>query len=115
MQSASYLRVVSDSPSAERRRERDAILRTIDMMMLAETAGRQSVDAAKAMLAVQRLWSIFIEDLSQPENALPPKLRADMISIGLWMFREIENIRSGEEKSFQALIEVSASIADGLA
>jgi flagellar biosynthesis activator protein FlaF len=114
MQILKYQENLDESPRIERRRERQAIERTIAMMALGEERGAGSSEANAALVAVQRLWTIFIEDLASPGNALPAQLRADMISIGLWMFREIDDIRSGVSKSFSGLISVSRAIADGL-
>ena len=36
---------------------------------------------------------VFIEDLAIPENGLPDKLRADIISIGLWVVKEADRLR----------------------
>ena len=49
-----------------------------------------------------------------PENDLPQALRADLISIGLWVMREAEQIRLEKSTNFKGIIEVSATIRDGL-
>jgi flagellar biosynthesis activator protein FlaF len=110
----SYADIVEESSVTGRAREREAILKTIEMMTAGEKNGPQSREAIEALLYVQRLWGILIEDLAKPENALPSKLRADLISIGLWVFREVEAIRLGNVKSFKSLIEISRTIAEGL-
>jgi flagellar protein FlaF len=56
-----------------------------------------------------------MEDLSKPENDLPERLRADLISIGLWIMREAEDIRLEKSSNFRGIIEVSQNIRDGLA
>ena len=40
--------------------------------------------------------------------------RADLISIGLWIMREAEQIRLEKSSNFKGIIEVSAAIRDGL-
>ncbi len=110
----SYSDVVDDRPATGRAHERAAILRTIEVMTAAEQEGPQSRKAIEALHSVQRLWSILIQDLAKPENELPGQLRADLISIGLWNLREVEDIRLGRTVSFGSLIEVSAAIAEGL-
>ena len=42
-------------------------------------------------------------------------LRAQLISIGIWMMKEIERLRTGATASFADLIEINAIIRDGLA
>ena len=66
------------------------------------------------MLYLRRLWGLLIEDLARPENDLPKALRADLISIGLWIMREAEEIRLEKSDNFKGLIDVSMSIRDGL-
>jgi flagellar biosynthesis activator protein FlaF len=52
--------------------------------------------------------------LAKPENDLPQTLRAELISIGLWIMREAEQIRLETSTNFKGLIEVSTAIRDGL-
>jgi flagellar protein FlaF len=109
-----YAEVVEDSPQEMRARERDALARAIEMLEAAEKAGLQSREAPAALNYLRRLWSIFIEDLSSDGNDLPTDLRAQLISVGLWIMKEIERLRSGAKESFADLIEINAIIRDGL-
>ena len=63
---------------------------------------------------MNRVWTSFIEDLGSPENELPMELRANLISIGLWLLREAEEVRQGRSENFEGLIEVSQIIRDGI-
>ena len=63
---------------------------------------------------MRRLWGYLIEDLAKPDNDLPKNLRAELISIGLWIMREAEQIRLEASSNFKGLIEVSTAIRDGL-
>ena len=63
---------------------------------------------------MNRVWTSFIEDLGSPDNALPRELRANLISIGLWLLREAEEVRQGRSENFEGLIEVSQIIRDGI-
>jgi flagellar protein FlaF len=55
-----------------------------------------------------------MEDLGSSENELPVELRANLISIGLWLLREGEAVRQGQSQNFEGLIEVSQIIRDGI-
>ena len=55
-----------------------------------------------------------MDDLANPENELPEALRAGLISIGIWMVKEIELIRSGKASDLRAMIEITEIIRDGL-
>lgn len=110
----SYAEIHEDTPAEARRREHEAITRSIELLAVAEQKGMHSSEAIEALLFLRRLWTMFIEDLSKPENELPPKLRADLISIGLWILKEAEEIRFERSSNFRGLIEVSESISEGL-
>lgn len=110
----SYAEVLDETPKSARERERQAIEHSVELLRAAEAAGVQSRDAIEALMFVRRLWSYLLEDLAKPENDLPQKLRADLISIGLWMMREAEQIRLEKSDNFKGLIDVSVAIRDGL-
>lgn len=109
-----YNEVLDESPKEAREQERTALERSIALLQAAEKNGPQSREAVEAIYFVRRLWGIFIEDLAKPENGLPPKLRADLVSVGLWVMRETEEVRQGRSSSFTGLIDVSKTIAEGL-
>jgi flagellar biosynthesis activator protein FlaF len=110
----SYAEILEDTPQTARQRERLAIDHSIELLQAAEPKGSKSHEAIEAIYFVRRLWAYFIEDLAKPENSLPQSLRADLISIGLWIMREAEEIRLGKSENFKGLIEVSKLIAEGL-
>ncbi len=110
----SYAEVLDETPKGARERERQAIDRSIELLQAAEKSGARSREAMEAVLYVRRLWAFLIEDLARPENDLPKPLRADLISIGLWLMREAEQIRLETSENFKGMIDVSTSIRDGL-
>jgi flagellar protein FlaF len=110
----SYAEVLDETPKGARERERQAIDRSIELLGLAEQRGMRSREAVEAILFVRRLWTYLIEDLAKPENDLPQSLRAELISVGLWIMREAEQIRLETSSNFKGLIEVSTAIRDGL-
>ncbi len=114
MYKIAYDEILEDSPREERVQERSALERSIAMLQAAQAAGPGSREAIDAILFVRRLWGIFIEDLATPENGLPQKLRADLISVGLWVMRETEEIRLGRSSNFAGVIDVSRTISEGL-
>lgn len=110
----SYAEIHDDTPRQAREREHEAIRRSIELLEAAERHGARSPEAVEALLFLRRLWTVFIEDLSKPENELPPKLRADLISVGLWILKEAEDIRFERSTNFRGIIEISEVIAEGL-
>lgn len=110
----SYNEILEESSNECRERERMAFERIIEMLGEAQAHGPMSVESAKAIAFVQRLWSLLIEDLLNQENGLPEKLRAEIISIGLWIMKESELIRRGESQNYKGLIDINKIICDGL-
>ena len=80
----------------------------------ARDKGPDSREAIDAIQFMNRVWTTFVEDLGNPDNELPKELRANLISIGLWLLREAEEVRQGRSQNFDGLIEVSQIIRDGM-
>lgn len=110
----SYSNAVAEGPQASRSAEREVLLDSIALMEEADRAGPASRESIEAVYFVTRLWCHLIEDLGSPENDLPKDLRVRLISIGLFMIRKAEEVRSGTAHSFEGMIEITRSIAEGL-
>lgn len=110
----SYAEVVDDLPQEMRAREFNALAHAVDMLKASESAGAQSNQAREALTFLRRLWSIFLDDLSTDGNELPDNLRAELISIGIWIMKEVERIRANQSNSLADLIEINEIIRDGL-
>lgn len=114
MHEATYRAMLADRSEQIRENERLAFDRSISLLRLAQQSGRGTPEAVEALLFLNRLWTILLEDLSDAGNGLPDSLKANLISIGIWILRRAEEIRQGRSDDFSALIEVSESIRDGL-
>jgi flagellar biosynthesis activator protein FlaF len=110
-----YAQTTVDSSLEGRAKERQAIARSIELMQAAAAAGTNSREAIVALNFLRQLWTILIEDLASPGNALPPMLRAQIISIGLSLLRQADDIRMERHDNFDGLIDVSRLIMEGLA
>jgi flagellar protein FlaF len=110
----SYADIQTDSVADAKDRERQLLTRSIDMLIAARAVGSDSMEAIEALHFMNRVWTSFMEDLGSQENALPQELRANLISIGLWLLREAEDLRQGRSDNFDGLIEVSQIIRDGI-
>lgn len=109
-----YTDVLNESTGTARDRERMMFDRAIEMLEAAEAAGAKSLEADKAIIFSRRVWQLLVDDLSQEGNALAPELRANLISIGIWILKECEAIRLGKSENFRGIIDVTQSIRDGL-
>lgn len=110
----SYAEVQTDSVADAKDRERQLLSRSIDMLYEAKTKGPDSMESIHSIHFLIRVWTAFIDDLGSTENELPRELRANLISIGLWLLREAEEIRQGRSNNYDGLIEVSQIIRDGI-
>ncbi len=69
---------------------------------------------AEALDANRRLWNLLSADCSLPENRLPLQLRAQIISLALWVARySSEVLREGAD--LEPLIDINKSMMEGLA
>lgn len=110
----SYAEVLEETPQTARARERMALEHSIGLLQTAAEVGVNSRDTIEALHFCRRLWAVLVEDLAHPGNALPKQLRADLISIGIWIMRELEEIRLGRSKNFKGIIDITRAIAEGL-
>jgi len=87
---------------------------TAGLMRIKEGLCGTPTETAEALDANRRLWNILSADCSLPENKLPPTLRAQIISLGLWVSRySREVLRDGA--IVDPLIDVNRSMMEGLA
>jgi len=114
MYESTYVSMLEDTAERIRENERRAFDTAITKLKLAQQAGRGTRESVEAMLFVNRLWTILLEDLADQGNGLPDSLKASLISIGIWMLRRAEDIRQGRLDDFSTMIEVSETIRKGL-
>jgi flagellar protein FlaF len=61
----------------------------------------------------RRVWMALAADCSLPTNPLDPALRAQIISLSLWVGRHSSAVMRGEE-TFDALVDVNRIMMQGL-
>src|SRR5208282_1108174 len=103
-----YNEVVEESHETMRARERAAMDRVIGMLRTAREKGPLSRERIDALFYLRRIWMIFLDDLNDPNNELPQQLRAGIISIGIWMMKEIDRVRGGATNDLTPMIEINA-------
>ena len=114
MYEATYRAMLEDTTQQIRENERRAFDKAITLLKSAQEAGHGTRESVEALLFVNRLWVVLLEDLADTGNGLPDSLKASLISIGIWVLRRTEEIRQGGTEDFTALIEVSETIRKGL-
>lgn len=114
MYQQSYADLLGEDPHEAREREREAFDHAILLLTSAEQGGTGSSEAREALFFLERFWSILMDDLASQESELPERLRASLISIGIWILKEADRIRQGIIGTFTGLIEINTIIRDGL-
>jgi flagellar protein FlaF len=110
----SYAEIMADNVADSKDRERQVLEKAITMLRTAERKGRESREAVEALYYTRRVWIALIEDLRNPENQLPVNLRADIISIGIWILKEADKIRLRKSENFKGIADIITIIKDGL-
>ncbi|MFC7736361.1 flagellar biosynthesis regulator FlaF [Roseomonas sp. GCM10028921] len=91
--------------------EADVFRRVTGALRAAQGTGPEvGLRAIRALADNRRLWLAVEGVLLDPNNALPPALRASIISVGRTVLREMER----EKPDLGFLIEVNENIAAGL-
>ena len=103
------------SGSCQKSSEVEAINHLVESLKQAKARGIQSPEGIKALYQTNLVWSYLLEDLIKPENALPDQLKADLVSIGIFILKEVGRVRQNESDSVDTLIELNAMISTGLA
>src|SRR4051812_30950005 len=82
-------------------------------MMDAETAGLKGAMLIDPLHRNREMWAAFATDCSATGNGLPAELRAQIISLGLWVERLTSQVVSGREPIGE-LISLNRTIMEGL-
>ncbi|HEY0331523.1 MAG TPA: flagellar biosynthesis regulator FlaF [Rhodopseudomonas sp.] len=112
---SSYDTMIEDSGQEARAREKLALSHGVELLTRLQGGELRPPDDIEALLYIRRLWTFFIQDLSSSRNGLPEKLRADLISIGLWIIKEADRIRQDKASDLGELIAINTVIRDALA
>lgn len=110
----SYAEIQQDDVAEAKGRERQLLDRSIELLVEAKEKGAGTRQAIDALYFVRRIWVRFVEDLGSSGNELDVDLRANLISVGIWILKESEKIRRGESENFGGIIDVTRIIRDGL-
>lgn len=89
----------------------------IDCQPLFATAAKDPAKMAKVVDAVtwnKKVWDLFIHDSGVATNPLPKELRADIVSLGIWVNKETVTILDNNDGDIGALIAVNRAILRGL-
>jgi flagellar biosynthesis activator protein FlaF len=109
-----YADIQADAPLGAKTREREILQKSIDLLQGARNENSSALISIEAIHFTSKVWTIFLEDLAKKENELPRETRAALISIGIWILKELDQVRLGDRNSIENIIEISEIIKDGL-
>lgn len=61
----------------------------------------------------RRMWTVLASDCSSDENALADKLRAQIISLSIWVSKHSSEVMRGKA-DVEPLIDINTTIMEGL-
>ncbi|MEP7453719.1 flagellar biosynthesis regulator FlaF [Phyllobacterium sp. SB3] len=114
MYQARYDDIINDGATSAKERERSLFDQSIVMLEAARDEGGYSFKGIEAVHFTSQLWMIVIEDLGDPANQLPQELRASLISIGIFILKELESIRQERSVDYNSIIDITRTIRDGI-
>jgi flagellar protein FlaF len=82
-------------------------------MMDAQAAGLKGAMLIQPLHRNREMWSAFATDCGAKGNGLPVPLRAQIISLGLWVERYTSDVMAGRE-TIGELIDLNRTIMEGL-
>lgn len=109
-----YYDITADEQNRERSNEREILSRTIESMQQSDGAPDDLMQRVKTLHFVSDVWTYFLNDLTSPENVTPDELKASLFSIGIFVLKHLEKMRSDKAETFEPLIEISETIRKGL-
>lgn len=123
MSIAAYKRTIRESESPRQIERRVFVRVTGELDKQSSTFDMAPTRAERVDLLAQglrvhladnlKLWSTIKFDLSQPENGLPPQLKAGLISLALFIERQTAQVIGGEP-GLGALVQINQSLISGL-
>ncbi|MES1158574.1 MAG: flagellar biosynthesis regulator FlaF [Terricaulis silvestris] len=109
-----YQRAATQAESPRELEYRAFGMATASLVRAKDLPASDRAGIAEALDANRRLWNVMSADCSLPSNRLPLALRAQIISLALWVSKySNEVLRDGAD--IEALIDVNRSMMEGLA
>ena len=86
--------------------------------LLLEDAKKQTgniEEYAKALRFNHLLWTIIQADLTEPDNQLPPEIKANVMSLSIFVDKQTTKaLRSSSASDLDVLININRNLAAGL-
>ncbi len=118
MYTAYYAESSDYSSEMSRSNEWSALDNVISGLKTAREQGLGTSQARQALHDTMTVWSFLLDDLSNQDNNFPEQLRADLISIGIFVIKQVGRIYQAQSEDVDSdvsgLIDINTAIRDGL-
>ncbi len=99
--------------------EGEALGKASRLLEKARLNPQDSLALGQALQFNQKLWTIFQADLVDKRNRLPDDLKADLLSLSLFMDNTIAELTQGEtlpniSESLQSMIDINRTLASAI-
>ncbi|WP_142848919.1 flagellar biosynthesis regulator FlaF [Telmatospirillum sp. J64-1] len=91
--------------------EHDALLRAA--YEIEATADAHFAEHIAALQRNMELWNTFASDCAETGNGLPPELRANIISLAIWVTNHTRKV-IGDQAPVAPLCDINRTVATGL-
>lgn len=109
-----YSDILEDDQTGAKERELELFREGISLMMESDSDPAHIGKRAEAIYHNSRLWTHLLDDLASSENALADELKANLISIGIFVIKHFGKMREDRTLDFSIAVELSETINRGL-
>lgn len=92
--------------------EAHAFNRAADLLEEASKGSPELVE--QALKFNQLLWSLILADITEADNKLPVELKANIVSLGIFVEGQSDKFARGEKVDLSALANINRNLAEGL-
>lgn len=114
MLSNAYMDTLEDDQQDARAREQEVFSEAIRLIEEARTNPQSATARAMAIHHNIRMWSFFMEDLAKPDNQCTKEFKAGFISVGIFVLKHLQSMRSQPDMGFGAVREINETMLKGL-
>ena len=114
MLSNAYMDTLEDSQQDARTREQEVFSEAIRLIEEARSNPQNYAARAMAIHHNIRMWSFFMEDLAKPENQCSNEFKAGFISVGIFVLKHLQSMRSQPDMGFGTVREINETMLKGL-
>ncbi len=114
MKNQAYLEIIEDGQQDARAGEREVIGTSIEQMLLSDDNPDNANGRIETINYVTRVWNYLLNDLASEENHSNQEFKATLISIGIFIMKHMDKMRTNPAIAFKPVREISEIIHAGL-